>query len=139
MTITESTDKTGDDMSFFDRWSRREDEELLALAIKHTPYNRELGRFDPSAAEHIAPLWIAIRETPRWRNAGLTLENAVEKLTGSMLGERYNDAGEKILSRSTRRSFKRIAADARKDGRHEGAAQLEKLAEAGVIPREETA
>ena len=69
MTITESTDKTGDDMSFFDRWSKREDEELLALAINTTPYNRELGRFDPDAAEHIAPLWIAIRETPRWRNA----------------------------------------------------------------------
>lgn len=126
-------------MSLFDRWSRREDEELLALAIKTTPYNRELGRFDPDAAEHIAPLWTAIRATPRWRNAGLTLENAVEKLTGSILGERYNDAGEKILSRSTRRSFKRFAAEARKNGNIGGAAELEKLAEAGSIPRKDTA
>lgn len=126
-------------MPFFDRWSKREDEQLLALAINTTPYNRELGRFDPDAAEHTAPLWIAIRATPRWRNAGVTLENAVEKLTGSMLGERYNDAGEKILSRSTRNSLKRFAAEARQDGHPEGAAQLEKLAEAGVIPKEGTA
>lgn len=126
-------------MSLFDRFSRRSDEHLLAMAIRYTPYDRELGRFDPDAAEDIAPLWDAVRATPRWRNAGVTLENAVEKLTGPMLGERYNDAGEKILSRSTRRSFKRFAAEARQDGHPEGAAQLEKLAAEGVMPRKDTA
>ena len=103
-----------------------------------TPYNLELGRFDPDAAEHIAPLWIAIRATPRWRNAGVTL-NAVEKLTGSMLGERYNDAGEKILSRPTRDELQAFRRRARKDGQTLRAQQNSgNLLQAGVIPRKET-
>ena len=130
-------------MTLWDAFTRRRDEQDLALAIRLSSDVDTLERLrsqDSNLADaYVRGLWSDVEATRRWRNAGVTQENATEKLIDSLVGHRYNDAGEKIITGSERRQFKRHAARCRKSGDEATAQEFERMSKMRAWPKSDVA
>ena len=131
-------------MTLSDILTRRRDERLLAHAIlisRHLPIPDSPNGIAAPAdtgeeAERIArerradaavqyayieELWRQVEQRPRWRNAGVTRDNATDKLIESVSGTaKYDNDEHLILSVFERREVDRITAERRLNGRDSG-------------------
>ncbi|REK78009.1 hypothetical protein DVG80_32335 [Rhodococcus erythropolis] len=130
-------------MTWWDALTRHRDEQALAMAIRLSgdveTLERLRGQDSNLADAYVRALWSDVEDTRRWRNAGVTQENATEKLIESLVGHRYNDAGEKIIKGSERRNFKRNAARCRKSGDESTALEFEQMSRMRAWPKSDVA
>ncbi|MBF6333569.1 hypothetical protein [Nocardia transvalensis] len=105
---------------------RRRDERLLKKAILAGSLSDDVAR------DVVDALWTRVAETPRWRRARVTPDNAQDRLQESRDGFRYTEDGRRLITdRGLRRLIQGYVRQAQASGNRAEADGLQALLDRG--------